>query len=73
MKATLNIREIEGRSDMRRAVLTLVWPLIVQNLLFTLYFFTDRLMVGRLGEAALAAVGIAGPLLWSISMVLMVG
>ncbi len=56
---------------MRRTVLRLVWPVIIQNLLITLYFFTDRVMVGRVGETALAAVGIAGPILWSVSMVLM--
>lgn len=56
---------------MRRAVLALVWPVVLQNFFWTLMFFADTAMVGRLGEVGLSAVGIAGPLLWSISVVIM--
>lgn len=71
MRQALNIHQIRNRSDMRRMVLTLVWPVVLQNFFFTLMFFTDTLMVGRLGKVTLAAVGIASPMVWSISMVLM--
>lgn len=71
MKTAFRIGEIKTSADMRRAVLSLVWPVIVQNLLITFMFFADTVMVGRLGAVALSAVGIAGPLLWSTSMVLM--
>jgi len=67
----LKIDEIKNSRDMRKTVLSLVWPIIVQNFLITLFFITDTMMVGRLGEVALSAVGIAGPILWSTSMVLM--
>ncbi len=56
---------------MRRTILTLVWPVILQNLLISLMFLVDSIMVGRLGAVALSASGVAGPLLWSISMLLM--
>ena len=71
MKKALDINSINTPRDMRRTILRLVWPVVIQNLLMTLHFITDRAMVGRLGEVALSAVGIAGPMLWSISMVLM--
>jgi putative MATE family efflux protein len=71
MKTMFDIRQIKNRRDMRRTVLVLVWPVVLQNFFWTLMFFVDTAMVGRLGEVALSAVGIAGPLLWSISVVFM--
>ncbi len=55
----------------RRKVISLAWPIVIQNFLFTLMIFVDTLMVGRLGEVALAATGIAGPIMWAISSILM--
>lgn len=47
-------------------VWTLVVPVIVQGLVITVVFFTDRLLVGRYSDEALASMQISGPLLWSI-------
>jgi putative MATE family efflux protein len=71
VKSRFDIRGIGSNRDMRRAVLALVWPVVLQNFFWTLMFFADTAMVGRLGETSLSAVGIAGPLLWSISVVIM--
>ena len=57
--------------DARRALegrfLRLAWPAAAQGLLFTIVFVVDGLMVSRLGSESLAAVGAAGPVLWSFS------
>jgi putative MATE family efflux protein len=47
-------------------VWSLVVPVIVQGLVVTVVFFTDRLLVGRYSDEALASMQISGPLLWSI-------
>jgi putative MATE family efflux protein len=44
----------------------LALPAIAQSLLQTLVFVVDRVMLGRHGEASLAAMQVAGPLEWSI-------
>lgn len=49
-----------------RAVLRLAWPAVVQGLLTTVVFFTDRLILGAYSDTALASMGISGPLLWSV-------
>jgi len=41
-------------------------PAIAQSLLQTLVFVVDRAMLGRHGEASLAAMQVAGPLEWSL-------
>jgi len=46
-----------------RALLTLGLPIMVQSSLGTLLGFTDRLMVGQLGPAAINGVGIASQIL----------
>jgi putative MATE family efflux protein len=50
---------------MAREVATLAWPAILQGLFHTVVFFTDRLILGRYGDAAIASMQISGPLLWS--------
>lgn len=45
--------------DLRRKVMLLAWPAIVENLLHTMVGIVDTAMVGRLGSASLAAVGLA--------------
>jgi putative MATE family efflux protein len=48
-----------------RAILSLALPAVVENLLLTVVFFSDTLMVGWLrNPAALAAVGLAGTLMY---------
>jgi putative MATE family efflux protein len=49
-----------------REVRRLALPAIVHSLLQTLVFVVDRIMLGRHGEASLAAMQIAGALEWSI-------
>ena len=41
-------------------------PVIIQGLVITVVFFTDRLLVGQYSDQALASMQISGPLLWSI-------
>jgi putative MATE family efflux protein len=53
------------RFSLDRAILHLAIPAVVENLLQTVIFFSDTLMVGWLKEpAALAAVGLAGTLMY---------
>lgn len=44
--------------EFRSRILRLAWPAIVENLLHTMVGIVDTAMVGRLGAAALAAVGL---------------
>ena len=53
-------------SEMSRLAL----PAMLQGLLFTVVFVVDTLMVARLGATSIAAVGAAGPVIWSISSLL---
>jgi len=54
-----------GQTEKRRKILNLAWPAIVENLLHTMVGIVDTAMVGRLGAASLAAVGLGN----QISMV----
>ena len=54
-----------GKTETRRKILYLAWPAIVENLLHTMVGIVDTAMVGRLGAASLAAVGLGN----QISMV----
>jgi MATE family multidrug resistance protein len=47
-------------------VVWLAWPAIVQGLLHTVVFMTDRVMLGRYSADALASMQVSGSLLWSI-------
>lgn len=49
---------------MRRTILELAWPAIIGNLLQTFVSIVDLVMVGRLGAAAVASVGLGGQMLW---------
>src|SRR4051812_17934274 len=53
-----------ARSSLRRQVLTLSWPVIIENLLQSLIGFVDAALVGHLGTDALAGVGGAQQLVW---------
>ncbi len=44
----------------RRQILSLAWPVILNNLLLTFVWIVDMVMVGRLGPTAVAAVGVSG-------------
>ena len=43
-----------------RTVLPLALPIALQNLLMTSFRLVDTLMIGRLGDVSIAAVGLAG-------------
>ena len=55
---------------MDRALIREVWklvvPVILQGMVVTVVFFTDRLLIGRYNETALASMQISSPLLWSL-------
>ena len=46
-----------------RTMLSIAIPLTLQNLLFSSFTLIDTVMVGRLGDLPLAAVGMAGKVL----------
>jgi len=48
-----------SRSEIRKKVVLLAWPAIVEMFLMTFKQIVDTAMVGRLGEEAVAAVGLA--------------
>ena len=51
-----------------RATLPLALPITLQNLLTSSFQIVDTLMVGQLGDAAIAAVGIAGQIAFFINI-----
>lgn len=53
-------------SELKKAVLTLAWPALIQGLLSTLILFTDRLILGQYSDTALGSMQVSGPLMWSI-------
>jgi putative MATE family efflux protein len=58
---TLQTRLIEG--SVTRQVLTLAWPSVLEQSLVTLIGLVDAYIVGHLGAAALAGVGLGGQVL----------
>jgi multidrug resistance protein, MATE family len=55
-----------GRPSLRAQTIALAWPAIAQGLLTTTILFTDRLILGRFSDAALASMQVSGPVLWSV-------
>lgn len=53
-----------------RTMLSIAVPLTFQNLLFSSFTLIDTVMVGRLGDLPLAAVGMAGKWSWFLNIVL---
>ncbi|WP_229670925.1 MATE family efflux transporter [Deinococcus aquiradiocola] len=51
-----------------RELLALAWPLMLSNLAYTAVGFTDTLYMGRLGVLEVGAVGLAGVVLFSVSL-----
>ena len=49
-----------------REVWGLVVPVIIQGMVVTVVFFTDRLLIGQYSDTALASMQISGVLLWSL-------
>ncbi len=68
--------EAETTRGLHQAVWKLAWPSVLTMLLQTVNSFTDRFFVGHLGSDALAAVGVAGQLmflLFSVGMSISIG
>lgn len=61
------MQAIDQRLELRRKVLFLAWPAIIENLLHTMVGIVDTAMVGRLGSESLAAVGL-GNQIFNISL-----
>src|SRR5436309_9401893 len=62
----------EDRGGLRREILQLAWPVIVANMFQVLATTVDLIMVGRIGVAEVAAVGIGGNLVF-FTQVVMIG
>jgi putative MATE family efflux protein len=50
---------VESRTDVRRVIFRLAWPVFAENILSTLTQVVGMIMVGRLGAAAITAVGLS--------------
>jgi putative MATE family efflux protein len=55
---TLSVRP--AARELRKKIFALAWPVILNNILLTFVWIVDMIMVGRLGPAAVAAVGVSG-------------
>src|SRR2546425_12367459 len=51
-------------SHLLRSVVKLAWPVVVQQVSFSMVQLVDTALVGHLGEDALAGVRLAGQLFW---------
>ena len=52
-----------------RALLPLALPIALQNLLMTSFRLVDTLMIGRLGDVSIAAVGLAGQVSFLVELI----
>jgi putative MATE family efflux protein len=59
-----------ARTTLRRRVLALSWPVIIENLLQSMIGFVDKELVGHLGTDALAGVGGAQQIVWLMTTAL---
>ncbi len=53
------------RRELMQEVARLAWPAILQGLVVTFVFFTDRMMLGWYSDETLGSMQVSGPLLWS--------
>jgi MATE family, multidrug efflux pump len=58
----------QRRAELLRTIWSLAWPVIISFLLQSLVGLIDVLMVGRLGAAAVAAVGVGAQILSAVSV-----
>ena len=52
--------------NLKKEVLSLVWPAVIQGLLSTIILFSDRLILGQYSDLALGSMQVSGPLMWSL-------
>ncbi|HRV24863.1 MAG TPA: MATE family efflux transporter, partial [Sphaerochaeta sp.] len=64
---TLSPQSLERRSFYRRMI-AIAFPILVQSLLNNSLSFVDTLMIGQLGETAIAAVALANQVFFLISL-----
>ena len=55
---TEQVGELESASRVYKTFLMLAWPAMAESMLTALTGFVDTAMVGSLGDAAIAAVGL---------------
>lgn len=53
-------------TTLKKEVLSLVWPAVIQGLLSTIILFSDRLILGQYSDLALGSMQVSGPLMWSL-------
>ncbi|NLC11846.1 MAG: MATE family efflux transporter [Firmicutes bacterium] len=56
--------DLHNKRQIRKVVVLLAWPAIMEMLLSTMVQFVDTVMVGSLGEVAIASVGINNTPMW---------
>ncbi len=66
----MRIRKYLGDSAFWKDALRLALPISIQNILVSSFALVDSFMVGKLGQTALAAVGMAGKLSFLLNLVL---
>ncbi len=63
------LEELEHRGTARRVILALAWPVMAEMALATVTQIVDMAMVGRLGPAAIASIGLSlQPLFFALSL-----
>jgi putative MATE family efflux protein len=72
LEQTEYLGRVGGRSDILgvsvgRAVFSIAWPAILASLLENMATTIDLIMVGRLGAAQVASVGLCGMIFWILS------
>lgn len=66
-----NMKELFGDKKFYKMVLFLAFPIILQNLIASSVNMLDTMMIGRVGEVELAAVGIANQFYFIFSLFIM--
>lgn len=66
-----NLKELFGDKKFYKMVLFLAFPIILQNLIASSVNMLDTMMIGRVGEVELAAVGIANQFYFIFSLFIM--
>lgn len=66
-KVQVNALGLENQAQIRKSVMLLAWPAIMEMFLATLVQFVDTAMVGSLGPVAIAAVGVSNSPMWVLN------
>lgn len=63
------ISSFSSERSLLKEVLRLTWPAVLQGMVSTVVFSTDRLIIGRYSAEALGSLAIASPLAWSVTSI----